>query len=145
MLLITCYLCFSCHLQQSAQTELSAAAVQQLPQQHVSSTQHLCHSPLHTLVLFLLLASAPERPQHGSTSAHSDIIIILLFLPPRQPIAAEYLSDRRRYFAVTCLRAELCTERFFKNVDVKYVVVGVQERSIKQSSKLWADSLGFTE
>lgn len=113
-------LCFSCHLQQSAETELSTASVRQLPQ-HVSSKQHLCHSGLLTSHLLLLLSSAPERPRHGYTSAHSDIIfivvIIVLFLPPGQPVAAEYLSDRRRHLAVRCCKSEPCTQIF------RYVVV----------------------
>lgn len=92
-----CILCFSRDVQQSAETELSAAAVQQLRQQHISSKQHLCHSPLPPL--HLLLYSAPERPQHGSTSVHGHNIFTILFLPPGQP-TAEYLSDRHRYLAM---------------------------------------------
>lgn len=87
---------FSCPLQCSAETELS---LQQLPQ-HVGSKQHLCQSSLHTYDLLLL--SAPQRPQHSLKSAHCDILVILV-LPPGQPIAAEYLPDRRRYLALRCL------------------------------------------
>lgn len=82
-------LCFSCPLQRSAETELSLQ-------------QHLCQSSLHTYDL--LLFSAAERPQHVLKSAHCDILVILV-LPPGQPIAAEYLPDRRRYLAVRCLLA----------------------------------------
>lgn len=92
-------LCFSCHLQRSAETELCTVSLQHLPQ-HVGSKQHLYQSSSHTYDL--LLFSAPQRPQHGQKSAHCDIILIL-FLPPGQPIAAEYLPDRRRCLAVRCL------------------------------------------
>lgn len=88
-----------CHLQRSAETELCTASLQHLPQ-HVGSKQHLYQSSSHTYDL--LLFSAPQRPQHGQKSAHCDIILIL-FLPPGQPIAAEYLPDRRRCLAVRCL------------------------------------------
>lgn len=100
-------LCFSCRLQESAATELSAASVQQLPRQHDRIKPHLGQSPLHTLLLF----SAAERPQHGYASARCDVV--LLFLPSGQPVAAERLSDGRGHLAVTRTVSErLCHSTF---------------------------------
>lgn len=106
-------LCFSCHLQESAATELSAASVQRLPRQHDRIKPHLGQSPLHTFLLF----SAAERLQHGYTSAHCDVII--LFLPPGQPVAAERLSDGHlavRFFETRAAHTDSFRARLSLNV-----------------------------